>query len=67
LAPSFYRQPEHDDVKTDEHDLDAISRAAVNGFGLIEKPVDAIPQQLQILTRHRRDPAMKRAPLRCQI
>jgi len=54
-------------VKTDEHDLDAISRAAVNGFGLIEKPVDAIPQQLQILTRHRRDPAMKRAPLRCQI
>lgn len=67
FASSFYRQPEHGDNKTDEHDLDAIFRAAVNGFGLIEKPVDAICQQLQILARHRRDLVKKRAKLQCQI
>jgi len=67
FASSYYRQPEHGDLKTDEHDLDAIFRAAVNGFGLIEKPVDAIYQQLQILARHRRDLVKKRAKLQCQI
>lgn len=55
FASSFYRQPEHGDDKTDDNDLDAIFRAAVNGFGLIEKPIDAIHHQLQILARHRRD------------
>ena len=54
FASSFYRQPEHGDDKTDDNDLDAIFRAAVNGFGLLERPVDVIHQQLQILARHRR-------------
>ena len=67
FASSYYRQPEHGDVKTDENDLDAIFRAAVNGFGLIEKPVDAVHQQLQILARHRRDLVKKKSKLQCQI
>ena len=54
FASSFYRQPEHGDEKSDDNDLDAIFRAAVNGFGLLERPVDVIHQQLQILARHRR-------------
>ena len=67
FASSFYRQPEHGDVKTDENDLDAIFRATVNGFGLIEKPVDPVHQQLQILSRHRRDLVKKKSKLQCQI
>jgi transposase len=67
FASSYYRQPEHGDVKTDENDLDAIFRAAVNGFGLIEKPVDPVHQQLQILARHRRDLVKKKSKLQCQI
>ena len=67
FASSFYRQPEHGDDKTDDNDLDAIFRAAVNGFGLIEKPIDAIHHQLQILSRHRRDLVKKRSKLQCQI
>ena len=67
FASSFYRQPEHGDTKTDENDLDAIFRATVNGFGLIEKPVDPLYQQLQILARHRRDLVKKKSKLQCQI
>jgi transposase len=67
FASSFYRQPEHGDNKTDDNDLDAIFRATVNGFGLLEKPVDAIHQQLQILARHRRDLVKKKSKLQCQI
>ena len=67
FASSYYRQPEHGDVKTDDHDLDAIFRAAVNGFWLIEKPIDPIHHQLQILARHRRDLVKKRSKLQCQI
>lgn len=67
FASSFYRQAEHGDEKTDDNDLDAIFRAAVNGFGLLEKPVDSVHHQLQILTRHRRDLVKKRAKLQCQI
>ncbi len=67
FASSFYRQPEHGDDKTDDNDLDAIFRAAVNGFGLLENPVDAIHQQLQILARHRRDLVKKKSKLQCQI
>jgi len=44
-----------------------IFRAAVNGFGLLEKPVDPIQQQLQILARHRRDLVKKESKLQCQI
>lgn len=67
FASSYYRQPEHGDIKTDENDLDAIFRAAINGFGLIEKPVDPVHQQLQILGRHRRDLVKKKSKLQCQI
>ncbi|MEZ6130470.1 MAG: transposase [Planctomycetaceae bacterium] len=67
FASSYYRQPEHGDIKTDDNDLDAIFRAAINGFGLIEKPVDPVHQQLQILARHRRDLVKKKSKLQCQI
>ena len=33
FASSHYRLPEHGDIKTDDNDLAAIFRAAVNGFG----------------------------------
>ena len=67
FASSHYRLPEHGDVKTDDNDLAAIFRAAVNGFGLIQKPVDPLHQELQILCRHRRDLVSKRSKLQCQI
>ena len=67
FASSYYRQPEHGDIKTDDNDLEAIFRAAVNGFGLIETPVDPVHQQLQILARHRRDLVKKKSKLQCQI
>jgi len=67
FASSHYRLPEHGDVKTDDNDLAAIFRAAVNGFGLIEKPVAPIYRELQILARHRRDLVSKKSKLQCQI
>lgn len=67
FASSHYRLPEHGDVKTDDHDLAAIFRAAVNGFGLVEKPVEKVYQELQLLCRHRRDLVNKRSKLQCQI
>lgn len=67
FASSYYRQPEHGDIKTDDNDLDAIFRAAVSGFGLLEKPVDEVHQRLQILARHRRDLVTKKSKLQCQI
>lgn len=67
FASSHYRLPEHGDLKTDDHDLAAIFRATVNGFGLVEKPVDAVYQDLQILCRHRRDLVNKKSKLQCQI
>jgi hypothetical protein len=53
--------------KTDDTDLAAIFRAASNGFGLLERPMDATHGQLQLLARHRRDQICKNAALRCQI
>jgi len=67
FASSHYRAPEHGDVKTDDHDLIAIFRAAVNGFGLLEQPWDDVHRALQLLVRHRRDLVNKRAKLQCQI
>jgi transposase len=67
FASSHYRLPEHGDVKTDDNDLAAIFRAGVNGFGLVERPVDPLYQELQILCRHRRDLVNKRSKLQCQI
>ena len=67
FASSHYRAPEHGDVKTDDNDLIAIFRAAVNGFGLLEQPWDDVHRSLQLLVRHRRDLVNKRAKLQCQI
>ncbi len=35
LASAHYRRTVHADTKSDAHDLEAIFRAAVNGFGLL--------------------------------
>jgi transposase len=67
FASSHFRTPEHGDVKTDDHDLIAIFRAAVNGFGLVEHVWSERDRSLQLLARHRRDLVSKRARLQCQI
>jgi transposase len=61
FASSHYRRPEHGDVKTDDHDLAAIFRAAVNGFGLVENEAGPLYRELQILCRHRRDLVNKKS------
>jgi transposase len=67
FASRHYRLPASADTKTDDKDLEAIFRAAVNGFGLLEPPADETYQRLQLVTRHRRDLVEKRAKLQCQI
>lgn len=67
FASRHYRLPAHSDIKTDDHDLEGIFRAAVNGFGLLEPVWDETHQCLQLLARHRRDLVGKRAKLQCQI
>lgn len=67
FASQHFRRPASGDIKTDDKDLEAIFRAAVNGFGLLEAPRDETYQRLQILVRHRRDLVEKRSRLQCQI
>jgi transposase len=67
FATKQFRQPADPDIKTDENDLAAIARAAINGFGLCEAPRDEHYEQLHLLVRHRRDFVRKRAALQCQI
>ena len=67
FASRHYRLPAHADSKTDDHDLEGIFRAAVNGFGLVEPEWDEIYRHLQVLARHRRDLVQKRAKLQSQI
>jgi transposase len=67
FASKHYRLPAHGDNKTDDHDLEGIFRAAVNGFGLLEPAWSGAYQRLQLLARHRRDLVEKRAKLQCQI
>jgi transposase len=67
FASSHYRIAADGDVKTDDHDLHAIFRAAVNGFGLLEPRWDDRSLRLQLLVRHRRDLVAKRAKLQSQI
>ena len=66
-ASRHYRLLGHGDCKTDDHDLEGIFRAAVNGFGLLEPTWDDTHLHLQLLARHRRDLVKKRAKLQCQI
>ena len=67
FASSHYRQASHHDTKTDDNDLEAIFRAAANGFGLLEPTWDEIYLRLQLVARHRRDVVQKRAKLQSQI
>jgi len=67
FASRHYRLPAHADSKTDDHDLEGIFRATVNGFGLLEPEWDETYRQLQVLARHRRDLVKKRAKLQSQI
>jgi transposase len=66
-ATKQFRQPADPGNKTDDTDLAAIFRATVNGFGLVERPLDSVHGQLQLLARHRRDLVRKNAAVRCQI
>jgi transposase len=66
-ATKQFRQPAHPDNKTDDTDLAAIARAAVNGFALVETPLPEPWRQLQLCIRHRRDLVRKTSTLACQI
>lgn len=67
FATKQFRQPADPGNKTDDTDLSAIHRAAVNGFGLTEPVVDPTHYQLKLLARHRRDLVRKDVTLRCKI
>ena len=67
LATKQFRQPSDPGNKTDDTDLIAIHRCAVNGFALMEPSLDEFWQELQLLIRHRRDLVGKASALCCQI
>jgi transposase len=66
FATKQFRQPSDPGNKTDDTDLAAIHRAAVNGFALVETTLDDAWQTLRLLERHRRDLVVKTTILRCQ-
>jgi transposase len=53
--------------KTDDTDLMAIYRAAINGFALLEPTEDPLYLRLQLLERRRRILVRENAALRCRI
>jgi transposase len=67
FATKQFRQPADPGNKTDDNDLDAMFRATVTGFGLVEHELDDVSERLRLLTRHRRDLVQKRSVLCCQI
>jgi transposase len=67
LTSKQFRMPADPANKTDDTDLAAIFRAAVNGFGLIDPVLPEDYQQLQLLIRHRRDLVFKTTTLCNQI
>jgi transposase len=67
LTSKQFRLPANPGNKTDDTDLSAIHRSAVNGFSLIEHPADPVSVRLQLLARHRRDWVVKMTGLSCQI
>lgn len=67
FASNHYRQALHPDLKTDDHDLEAIFQAAVNGYGLAPLPVGEVYQSLQAVARHRHNLVKQRARLFVQI
>jgi transposase len=66
FATKQFRQPSDPGNKTDDTDLAAIHRAAVNGFALIEPTLDDAWQTLRLLERYRRDLVRKTSAVRCQ-
>jgi transposase len=62
-----YRLPADPGNKTDDTDLSAIHRAAINGFGLAEHEPDPVYVQLQLLARHRRKLVQKRVTVQQQM
>jgi hypothetical protein len=66
FASSHYRRVAHPDLKTDDHDLEAIFLAAINGFGLTAQPVDPVHLSLQSLSRHRHNLVKQRSRLMVQ-
>ena len=67
FATKQFRQPADPGNKTDDTDLSAIHRAAVNGFGLAEPVADPTHNRLKLLARHRRDLVRLAVALRCKI
>ena len=67
FASHHHRRPLHPDAKTDDHDLDAIFLAAVNGYGLAVLPVGEVYQSLQALSRHPHNLVKQRSRLMVQI
>jgi transposase len=62
-----FRQPANPGNKTDDTDLSAIHRAAVNGFGLLEPEPEPIFVRLQLLARRRRDLVRKKVTIQQQM
>jgi transposase len=67
FATKQFRQPADPGYKTDDTDLLAIHRAALNGFALIEPQLDEAWMNLRLCIRQRRDLVRKMAKLCCQI
>lgn len=67
FASHHYRRPLHPDAKTDDHDLEAIFHAAVNGYGLATLPVGDVYQSLQAVARHRQNLVKQRSRQMVQI
>jgi transposase len=67
FASNHYRRPLHPDEKTDDHDLEAIFLAAINGYGLATLPVGEVYQSLQAVSRHRHNLVKQRSRLMVQM
>ena len=67
FASHHYRRPLHPDEKTDDHDLEAIFHAAINGYGLATLPVGEVYQSLQAVSRHRHNLVKQRSRLMVQM
>jgi transposase len=61
------RLPADPGIKTDDTDLSAIWRGAINGFALAEAPLQEFWEEFRLLVRHRRDWVCKTSALCCQI
>lgn len=67
FASSHYRRPRHPDLKTDDHDLEAIFQAAIRGYGLATLPVAEVYLAIQAVSRHRHNLVKQRSRLMVQI